>query len=84
MAIALDSANFFCVMPVPGTRIFDWAVAGGHITTDFDPDMMNWTIASMTNTPVPAERVEELRSRAWHDVNDQEWVKYKMSMNVSI
>lgn len=80
----LDSANFFCVMPVPGTRIFDWAVAGGHIDPDFDPDMMNWTLASMKNTTVPAERIEELRARAWREINDQDWVKYKLSMNVSV
>jgi radical SAM superfamily enzyme YgiQ (UPF0313 family) len=80
----LDVANFFCVMPVPGTRIFDWALAAGRITPDFDPDMMNWTIANMRNTPVPAERVEELRARAWREVNDHEWVKYKLGMNVSI
>src|SRR5204863_246765 len=43
----LDRANFFCVMPLPGTRIFDWAVVGGNLTPDFDPDMMNWTIANM-------------------------------------
>ena len=80
----LDVANFFCVMPLPGTPIFDWAVAEGKITPDFDPDMMNWTIANMRNTPVPAERIEALRARAWREVNDQEWVKYKLSMNVSI
>jgi radical SAM superfamily enzyme YgiQ (UPF0313 family) len=80
----LDNANFFCVMPLPGTPIFDWALAGGHITRDFDPDMMNWTIANMKNTLVPAERLEELRARAWREVNDQSWVKYKLGMNVSI
>ena len=80
----LDSANFFCVMPLPGTPIFDWAVAQGNITPDFDPDMMNWTIANMKNTAVPAERIEELRGRAWREVNDQAWVTYKQSMNVSI
>jgi len=80
----LDSANFFCVMPLPGTPIFDWALAGNNISPDFDPDMMNWTIASMKNTPVPAERVEELRAQAWREVNDHEWVKYRLSMNVSV
>ena len=80
----LDNANFFCVMPLPGTRIFDWAVAGGHISPDFDPDRMNWTIASMINTPVPAERVEEIRARAWREINDADWVRYKLSMNVDV
>jgi hypothetical protein len=79
----LDSANFFCVMPLPGTRIFDWALAGGHIGADFDPDMMNWTIANMRNTPVPAAQLEELRQRAWREINDPRWVDYKLSMNVS-
>jgi radical SAM superfamily enzyme YgiQ (UPF0313 family) len=80
----LDVANFFCVMPLPGTLIFDWALAEGKIAPDFDSDMMNWTIANMRRTPVPAERIEELRARAWREINDQDWVKYKLSMNVSI
>jgi radical SAM superfamily enzyme YgiQ (UPF0313 family) len=81
-AHGLDSANFFCVMPLPGTPIFDWALAGGQITPDFDPDLMNWTIANMRNTPVPADRLEELRSWAWREINDTRWVKYKWDMNV--
>ena len=80
----LDNANFFCVMPLPGTPIFDWAIAGGNISPDFDPDMMNWTIASMKNTPVPAERLEEIRARAWREINDPQWVHYKLSMDVSV
>ena len=46
--------------------------------------MMNWTIASMTNTPVPAERLEEIRARAWREINDPQWVHYKLSMDVSV
>jgi radical SAM superfamily enzyme YgiQ (UPF0313 family) len=80
----LDVANFFCVMPLPGTPIFDWAIAEGKIDPDFDPDMMNWTVANMRNTPVPADAIEALRARAWREVNDSDWVKYKLGMNVSI
>jgi radical SAM superfamily enzyme YgiQ (UPF0313 family) len=80
----LDVANFFCVMPLPGTPIFDWALAEGKIDRDFDSDMMNWTIANMKNTPVPAEGIETLRARAWREVNDADWVKYKLGMNVSV
>jgi radical SAM superfamily enzyme YgiQ (UPF0313 family) len=80
----LDVANFFCVLPLPGTPIFEWAIAGGHIQKDFNPDIMNWTLANMKNTPVPSEELELLRSRAWREVNDGKWVEYKMSMNVSI
>jgi radical SAM superfamily enzyme YgiQ (UPF0313 family) len=80
----LDVANFFCVMPLPGTAIFDWALAEGKVDRDFDPDMMNWTVANMKNTPVPADDIEALRARAWREINDSDWVKYKLGMNVSI
>ena len=46
--------------------------------------MLVLTIASMKNTPMPAARLEELRARAWREVNDQAWVEYKLSMNVSV
>jgi radical SAM superfamily enzyme YgiQ (UPF0313 family) len=78
----LDAANFFCVLPLPGTPIFDWAVADGYLSSEFDPDMMNWTKSNMMNTPVSSEEVESLRSQAWRDLNDSSYVNYKLSMNV--
>lgn len=54
MACGLDAANFFLVMPLPGTPLYDMACREGHLRSDFDPDTMNWTRANMANTPVPA------------------------------
>jgi hypothetical protein len=54
MAFGLDAANFFLVMPLPGTPLYEMACEQGHIDPDFDPDTMNWTRANMTNTAVPA------------------------------
>ena len=45
------------------------AIAGGHLSADFDPDTMHLLRANMTNTVVPAHAVEELRDRAWEEVN---------------
>jgi len=77
----LDSASFMLVIPLPGSRIFDIALAGGHISADFDPDRLNWTRASMTNTPVPPEELETIRRAAWEDINDPRFVRYKKGMN---
>ncbi len=83
MSYGLDSANFFIVIPLPGTPIFDIAVAGGYLKPDFDPDTMNFLRANMKGTTVPAEKLEELRDRAWEEMNAPEFKEYKKSMIVA-
>jgi hypothetical protein len=78
----LDSANCFLVMPLPGTPLFDMAIADGYLATDFLPDKMNWTKANMSNTCVPASDLEDIRARAWHDLNDMSYIEYKRGMTV--
>ena len=73
----LDACNFFLVMPLPGTTLYDMAIAGGHIDPDFDPDTMNWTKANMKNTVIPAAQLEELRDQAWLDTNPSYFKQYK-------
>ena len=81
-AAGLDSANFFLVMPLPGTPLFESALREGHLPEDFDPDRMNWTKATMVNTPVAPAVLEELRERAWRELNDPAYVDYKRGMVV--
>jgi radical SAM superfamily enzyme YgiQ (UPF0313 family) len=78
----LDAANFFLVMPLPGTPLYDMACAQGHIDPDFNPDTMNWTRANMTNTAVPARQLEEIRDQAWEEMNRPEFKQYKRTMVV--
>ena len=76
----LDAANFFLVMPLPGTPLYDIACANGNINPDFNPDTMNWTRANMANTLVPAEQLEEIRNNAWETVNPESFKAYKKTM----
>lgn len=69
----LDAANFFLVVPMPGSPLFDMAIAGGHLSPDFDPDRMNIYNAVMTNTVVPGPVLEEMRASAWENVNSPTW-----------
>jgi radical SAM superfamily enzyme YgiQ (UPF0313 family) len=73
VSYGLDAANFFLVVPLPGSPLYDAAVAGGHISEDFDPDTMNIYRANMTGTLVPPDVLEELRNRAWDEVNSPIW-----------
>jgi radical SAM superfamily enzyme YgiQ (UPF0313 family) len=82
LSYGLDAANFFLVMPLPGTPLYDTAYAGGNIPADFDPDKMNWTRASMVNTVVPAQQLEDIRHRAWETLNPKEFREYKKTMVV--
>lgn len=79
----LDAANFFLVMPLPGTPLFDMAVANGNLSADFNPDTMNWTKANMVNTVVPPARLEEIRDNAWETVNPESHRANRRAMVVS-
>jgi anaerobic magnesium-protoporphyrin IX monomethyl ester cyclase len=83
MAAGLDSSNFFLVMPLPGTPLFESAMAEGYLPLDWNPDRMNWTKANMVNTEVPPQELEELRDRAWREINNQDYVAYKSDMAVN-
>jgi anaerobic magnesium-protoporphyrin IX monomethyl ester cyclase len=78
----LDAADFFLVMPLPGTPLFDMACANGNLSPDFNPDTMNWMRANMTNTVVPPDQLEELRRDAWETVNTPQYRAYKKRMLV--
>lgn len=82
MTYGLDSANFFCVMPLPGTPLFDQAIRDGNLDPDFNPDMMNFLRANMRNTIVPADELEEMRDRAWEETNSPDFKAYKRTMVV--
>jgi anaerobic magnesium-protoporphyrin IX monomethyl ester cyclase len=84
MSYGLDAAHFFCVMPLPGTPLFEMAVAGGHVPRDFDPDRLNFLHANMSNTVVPAAELTELRDRAWEEMNSAAFKNYKKSMKVKV
>ncbi|GAA2293144.1 hypothetical protein GCM10010402_59610 [Actinomadura luteofluorescens] len=77
VSFGLDAANFFIVVPLPGTPLFDTAISEGHLRRDFDPDTMNIYRANMTGTVVPSHVLEELRSRAWEEVNSPTWKNAK-------
>ena len=78
----LDASNFFLVMPLPGTPLFDDAVKNGHLPKKYNPDRMHWQKANMKNTKVPPEELEEIRDAAWEDINRPEFRKYKKTMIV--
>jgi len=82
MKDGLDAANFFLVMPLPGTPMFDDAIRDGLLPRDFSPDKMHWQKANMINTPVPPQELEEIRDKAWQDLNNPEFTKYKKGMVV--
>ena len=73
MSYGLDAVNFSLVLPLPGSKLYDQAIAGGYLREDFDPDYMSMYRAVMTNTPVPPHELEALRHRAWAEINSTMW-----------
>lgn len=73
----LDVASFFCIVPFPGTALFDIALRDGYLSRDFDPDAMSWTAPIMENTRVSGETLEQIRAVAWKLINRPEFVEAK-------
>jgi len=69
MEAGARSANFMLVIPLPGTKLHDEAINKGYLRPDFNPDTFNWRQASMQNTVVPKERLEEIHSEAYAELN---------------
>lgn len=76
----LVSAHFMCVMPLPGTPMFEDAIKGGHLPRNYDIDRMHWVKANLVNTPVPPAALETIRDAAWDQVNSEEFKRAKRSM----
>lgn len=76
----LDAVAVMSVIPLPGTPLFDIAKADGYLPDDWSPDSMTWTRSNMVNTLIPAAELEDVRQRAWLELNDPEHVRSKMAM----
>lgn len=74
--------TFFIPIPFPGCKLFNYAIEHGHLSSDFDPDQMNWKNACMKNTAVPPERVVELRDWAWNKVNTEEYKRTRLQREI--
>ena len=78
----LDHSNFYLVMPVPGTPIFEYCIKNGHLPLDYNPDRFQWTKANLTKTEVPARELEKLRDDAWNACNHEEFKNMRKSWQV--
>ena len=78
----LDSVYPLIVIPLPGTPLFDMVRKSGHLPADWNPDRINWTKANLINTCIPPEELEEKRRSVWIELNDPDYVNYKLKMNV--
>lgn len=77
IAAGLDTVSFMCLLPLPGTPVFDMAMRNGNLTADYNIDRMHWMRANMINTAVPAAELEEMRQRAWEEVNPQAFTQLR-------
>ena len=74
-AAGLDRVWLACLMPLPGTPLFDYARDNGHLPEDLNIDRMHPMRANLINTPVPPAEIEEIRQRAWEELNSDTMVK---------
>ncbi len=84
MDSGMNYANFFLVMPLPGTPLFDWAVKNGNLPEEFNPDKMHWHRANMKNTIVSSEELENTRRDAWEKINKENYLSRKKSQSIEI
>jgi radical SAM superfamily enzyme YgiQ (UPF0313 family) len=83
MSYGLDASNFFLVMPLPGTPMFDEVMRNGQLPKDYNIDRMQWTKANMINTSIPPNKLEELRQQAWEDCNLSDHIKNRKNWQIN-
>lgn len=81
-SFGVDSVYFLIVIPLPGTLLYDMVLKSGQLPADWNPDRITWMKANLINTCIPPEELEEKRQSAFRELNDSDFVKYKMKMNV--
>ncbi len=74
-------ANFLLAVPFPGTELFHTAIAGGHLSADFDPDKMTWLHPVMRNTAVSPDVLDFLNNVIWRLLNKPSRIDNIMSMS---
>ena len=79
----VDTSGFFICMPLPGTSMFDYCMEHNLLDKDFNIDKMNWRKANMINTPVSPTELEEIRDKAWEEVNSDEWKNNRRELIVA-
>ncbi len=70
--------TFFIPIPFPGSKLFEYAIANGHLSRDFDSDLLNWKHAVMKNTAVAPEKIVELRDWGWGYANSKEYIRSRI------
>ena len=78
----LDHSNFYLVMPVPGTPMFDYCVKNKHLPLDYNPDRFQWTKANLKNTEISPAELEKIRDYAWESCNNEEFKNLRKSWAV--
>jgi len=74
--------TFFIPIPFPGSVLYRIAIERGHLSSDFDPDIMNWGNGVMMKTVVPRERIIEIRDWAWRTVNPPKYVETRLKQSI--
>ena len=69
MDAGMNRANLLLATPYPGSRLFDLAVADGHLAADFDPAAMTWLHPVMRNTRVAPEVLDFMNEVLWKLLN---------------
>ena len=67
--MGLEIANLRCVVPYPGSKLFEQAVAGGYIDRDFDPDKLVWLYPTMKNTIIHPDVLRYVNKICWMLLN---------------
>jgi len=75
----IDYSNFYLVMPVPGTPMYDYCIKSGQLPKDFDTDQFQWTRAQLLNLSVPSAELIKIRDKAWEDCNTEQYKNVRKS-----
>jgi magnesium-protoporphyrin IX monomethyl ester (oxidative) cyclase len=65
LSLDLDDFALSVVTPLPGTPLFDKALAQGQLRDDFNPNDIRYSISSIKIEGMTAEELEDVRKNTW-------------------
>jgi len=76
--------SLYVPIPFPGSQLYESALQGGYLPSDFDPDLFNWRKPVMQNTTVSPNRIQELQQWGWRDINPDEYIRERLKMDIGL
>jgi len=78
----LSIAAFYIITPYPGSKLYDYAVANGHVPQELDLVNMKFAVPTMKNILISPDVLRYTRKLVYQLLNSRKHIQVKHSKNI--